>query len=58
MAAHILAQLEGFEGACGVEDPSRICSRIFEWTDNETLAGLSEWFINRPFRILVIIILA
>lgn len=44
--------------ACGADDPSRVCIRIFEWTDNETLAGLSEWFIDRPFRVVVIVVLA
>lgn len=44
--------------ACGVEDPSRVCLRILEWTGNETVAGLSEWIIDRPVRVLVIVALA
>jgi len=52
------AQLEGLESACGVEDPSRICVRVFDWTENSTLAGLSEWLIDRPFRVLVILAFA
>jgi len=44
--------------ACGLDDPSRVCTRIFEWTGNETIAGLSEWFIDRPVRVVVIIALA
>lgn len=44
--------------ACGLEDPSRVCLRIYEWTDNITLAGLSEWIIDRPVRVLFILFLA
>lgn len=46
--------------ACGfvVDEQSRVCVRIFEWTGNETLSGLSEWVIDRPFRVLILIILA
>lgn len=51
-------QLEGLEDACGIDDANRVCSRVFDWTDNKALAGLAEWVIDRPFRILVIIFLA
>ena len=44
--------------ACGFEDPSRVCLKVYEWTGNETLAGLSEWVIDRPFRVLVILTVA
>lgn len=50
------AQTEGLDDACGVDDPSRICTWVFEWTGNETVAGLSEWVIDRPFRIAVILL--
>ena len=46
-------QLASLEDACGVEDASRVCTRVYDWTDNAALAGLSEWVINRPFRILL-----
>lgn len=49
-------QLERLEDACGVDDRSRVCSRVFDWTDNEAFAGLAEWFIDRPFRILIIVV--
>jgi len=49
-------QLEGLQDACGVEDASRVCSRVFDWTDNEALAGIAEWVIDRPFRIMVIML--
>lgn len=53
-----LAQLEGLDAACGTEDPSRVCSKIYEWTDSEILAALGEWVIDRPLRIVLILILA
>lgn len=57
MTAHLLiAQLQGLDAACGAEDPSRVCSKIYEWTDNETLAAIGEWLINRPLRIVLIIV--
>lgn len=40
--------------ACGIEDPSRVCQKIFEWTGNETLSGLSAWVIDRPARVVLI----
>lgn len=52
------AQLEGLESACGVGDPSRICNRVYEWTDNQALAGLAEWVIDRPLRVVVIAVVA
>ena len=54
----MIAQLEGLEGACGVNDPSRVCSRVYDWTDNAVLAGLAEWVIDRPIRVLVILLVA
>lgn len=45
--------------ACGpAEEASRVCTSVFDWTDSESLAGLSEWVIDRPFRVLVIVVLA
>lgn len=35
-----------------------MCTRVYEWTGNETIAGLSEWVIDRPIRVVVILILA
>lgn len=44
--------------ACGFEDPSRVCLRVLEWTGNQTLADLSEWVIDRPFRVVVVVLVA
>lgn len=43
--------------ACG-DDPSFVCEWVFEATENSSLAELSDWLINRPFKILVILIVA
>lgn len=45
--------------ACGpATEASRVCTSVFEWTENESLAGLSEWVIDRPFRVLIVLLLA
>lgn len=41
-------------GACGLDDPSPVCLRIFEWTGSATVAELSGWVIDRPARVLLI----
>ena len=43
--------------ACGA-DPNLLCEAVFEWTDNETLAKLADWFVDRPLRIILIIAVA
>lgn len=45
-------------GACGLDDPSPVCLKFFEWTGNETLSGLSAWVIDRPARVVIIGIIA
>ena len=54
---NLLAQTEGLLDACGTEG-SYICEQVYEWTDNELLATGAEWLLNRPIRILLIVILA
>ena len=51
-------QTSGEIRACGFEDPSRVCTRVYDWTGNETIAGLTEWVIDRPVRVLIIVVLA
>lgn len=43
--------------ACG-DDPNLLCEAVFEWTDNDTLAKLADWFVDRPFRIILILVVA
>ncbi len=43
--------------ACGETNRSYTCEKVFEWTDNEFLATASEWMLDRPIRILLIVVL-
>ncbi len=54
---NLLAQTEGLLDACGAEG-SYICETVYEWTDNELLATGADWLLDRPIRILLIVILA
>ena len=44
--------------ACGSDDPSSACVAVFRWTDNELLAKATDWFIAKPLKISLVIILA
>jgi small conductance mechanosensitive channel len=36
-----------------------LCRQVYDWTDgNETAANLTNWFIDKPLRILIILVLA
>jgi moderate conductance mechanosensitive channel len=43
--------------ACG-EDPGGVCEWVFNRTDNEALANLASWFVDRPMRITLILLTA
>ncbi|MEY2974601.1 MAG: hypothetical protein RIR49_1021 [Actinomycetota bacterium] len=44
--------------ACG-DAPSSLCRWVYEATDgNETLAAMADWAVDRPLRILVVLLLA
>ncbi len=44
--------------ACG-DDPKLICEKVFDLTNgNETLAQVSDWLIDRPLSILLILLVA
>ena len=51
-------QQTGLESACGVGSPNRICVEVYERTNSDLAANLAEWLIDRPLRILIIIIIA
>ena len=50
----VQATTDPLTDACGVE-PSYTCEQIFNRTDNEFLAVASEWALDRPIRILLIL---
>ena len=43
--------------ACGT-DPDWLCRKVFEWTDNSDVAGIATWLVDRPVKVLVIVLLA
>lgn len=53
------SQLEetAVEAACGTS-PKLVCEWVFERTDSDVWAGIADWFVDRPLRILFIIGLA
>ena len=44
--------------ACGETDRKYVCEKVFEWTDSEFLATVAEWVLDRPIRILLIVVVA
>ena len=47
----------GLIDACGT-DRTYTCEKVYEWTDSEFFAIGAEWLLDRPIRILLIIVLA
>src|SRR5690606_15289417 len=46
------------ESACG-DDPGRVCEWVFEQSDgNATLAELADWLVDRPLRVLLVLLVA
>ncbi len=53
----ILAQSsDALIDACGELDSSFVCEQVFEWTDSEFLAVAAEWTLDRPIRIIFIVL--
>lgn len=48
----------GVTQACGDEDRSFICKQVYEWTGNDNLATAAEWLLDRPIRVVLILLLA
>jgi len=57
MAEAVTTQIldPGLADACG-PDPGLTCEWIWDATDNEALAGLVDWLIERPLKVAVILI--
>ena len=43
--------------ACGT-DPAWLCRKVFEGTNNSDVAGIATWLVDRPVKVLVIVLLA
>lgn len=54
----VVQELEAIETACGASDRSYVCEQVFEWTNSKFLAVGAEWMLDRPIRILAILLLA
>lgn len=48
---------EALTEACG-EEPGVACRNVYEWTENENLADLAEWLVDKPLRIASILLVA
>ena len=44
--------------ACGEAGQGFVCERIYDWTGNKALATASDWFVDRPLRILLVLVVA
>jgi small-conductance mechanosensitive channel len=53
----LLGGLNTIDDACG-NDPSWVCRRVFEATDNAALAAAAEWAVAKPVAIVGIVLLA
>jgi small conductance mechanosensitive channel len=43
--------------ACGAE-PAALCRWVFDTTGNRTVATLADWFVDRPMRVVIIVVVA
>ena len=43
--------------ACGNE-AAWLCRKVFEWTDNSDLAGIATWLVDRPVKVVIIVLIA
>ena len=69
----VLAQVDGpgssFEGGsvadvvpdlsegCG-DDPSWICERVTDWTNSDSWGSAADWFVAKPFAIVITVVVA
>jgi len=53
----IYAQTDGLVDACG-NDPAWLCERVFDWTDNDALSSAATWVVDKPVKILLIVVIA
>lgn len=49
--------MDELEAACG-PDPKLLCETMFDWTGNENVAQWTDWFLDKPLRILFILFVA
>ena len=52
-----IVELTPLESACGTT-PNLICEWVFERSDSDVWARLADWFIDRPLRVVLILVMA
>jgi small-conductance mechanosensitive channel len=57
MAQETIVVETPLQDACG-SDPNLICEWVFEQTDSEAWASIADWFLDRPLRVVLILVLA
>ena len=48
----------GLIDACGETSRGFVCARVYEWTENGGLATASDWLLDRPIRIALVLMVA
>ena len=57
----ILAQSStdtGLVSACGESNRGFVCEQVYNWTENDGLATAADWLLDRPIRVLLILLVA
>jgi moderate conductance mechanosensitive channel len=54
-AEGLVEGLTNLDEACG-DEPSWACEQVFDWTGNQTLAGIVDWFVAKPLTIALIVV--
>lgn len=57
LRATVNVESDTLDSACGLE-PSWLCRQVFELTDSAGAASLIGWIVERPLKILLILVLA
>ncbi len=48
----------GLADACGESNRGFVCERVYDWTGNDGFATAAAWFLDRPIRIALILVVA
>ena len=54
---NLLAQTldAGIENPCDAAGRDYICRQVFDWTDNRLVANLSDWFVQMPLIVMIVL---
>ena len=48
----------GLADACGETNRGFVCEQVYNWTENDGLATAADWLLDRPIRIVLILVVA